>query len=133
MNRKDVEKYITEQYGAEADFPWAKYPYAVFRHIGNKKWFAVVMSIPGEKLNLPGGGNIDVVNVKCDPVMTGSLRNEKGIYPAYHMDKTNWVTVAIEEAEDDKIKWLIDISRELTAPKAGKSRRFKLTEERQRK
>lgn len=31
--------------------------------------------------------NIDVVNLKCDSVLVGSLLCESGFFPAYHMSK----------------------------------------------
>ena len=40
MNRTELEKYIRNNYGAEPDYPWIKYPnYGVFRHSSNKNGF----------------------------------------------------------------------------------------------
>ena len=51
MTREKLEKYIQNNYSAEPDYPWVKYPdYEVFRHISNKKWFALIMEIPKDKL-----------------------------------------------------------------------------------
>ena len=115
-DRKYLDKYITETYGAMADFPWISAPsYAVYRHESNKKWFAVVMDIPESKLGLSGDKNISVVNLKNDPIMIGSLLNDAGIFPAYHMNKSYWITVLLDGSVDvDKLKWLLDISFNLT-------------------
>ena len=115
-DRKYLDKYITETYGAMADFPWISAPsYAVYRHESNKKWFAVVMDIPESKLGLSGDKNISVVNLKNDPIMIGSLLNDAGIFPAYHMNKDYWITVLLDGSVDvDKLKWLLDISFNLT-------------------
>lgn len=103
MNRKELEDYIESTYGAVGECLWAKYPtYMVFRHTGNRKWFAAIMEIPREKLGLPGGGSIEVVDVKCDTRLIGSFREEKGIYPAYHMSKAHWLTVALDGAADNE-------------------------------
>lgn len=117
MNRKELERHIRETYEAKAEFPWGKYPnYMVFRHHDNQKWFALVMDVPLEKLGLSEKGIIDVLDVKCDPVLIGSLIKECGCYPAYHMDKTNWITVSLDgSVSDEKIKWLVDLSFNLTA------------------
>ena len=122
MNRQELEAYITQIYGAEAEYPWLSYPeYAVFRHSGNQKWFAVAMNIPKEKLGLREDGMIDVLNVKCNPILIGSLRSDAGFFPAYHMNKTNWITVALDGTMNaDRIKWLLDMSYDLTAPKRRK-------------
>ena len=116
MNRRELEAYIESAYGAVGECLWAKYPtYMVFRHSSNRKWFAAIMEIPREKLGLPGGGEIAVVDVKCDTRLIGSFREEKGIYPAYHMSKSHCLTVALDgTVGDDKIKFLLDMSYDLT-------------------
>mgnify|MGYP004512546109 FL=1 len=119
MNRQKFERYVLDNYDIKPDYPWAKNPdFAVFRHGGNKKWFALIMDIPKARLGIVEDGNIDVVNLKCDPVLIGSLKGKSGIYPAYHMNKANWITVALDESvDDDELRMLIDMSFELTAPK----------------
>lgn len=124
MTRAELETYITETYGAHGEHLWARYPtYAVFRHGENRKWFAAVMEIPREKLGLTEVGMIDVLNVKCAPVLIGSLRMEPGFFPAYHMSKTNWITIALDgTAETEKIKWLLALSYDLTLTGRKKAR-----------
>lgn len=118
MNRTDIENYIQDHYSAKPDYPWIKYPnYVVFRHQSNKKWFALIMDVPKNKLGLQEEDMLAVVNLKCDPILLGSLLDEKGFFPAYHMSKANWITVALDgSVADDKIKMLLDMSYEMTAP-----------------
>lgn len=79
------------------------------------------MNIPKEKLGLREDGMIDVLNVKCNPILIGSLRSDAGFFPAYHMNKTNWITIALDGTVNaDRIKWLLDMSYDLTAPKQRK-------------
>ena len=122
MDRAELVKYIRNHYGTEPDHPWIKYPnYGVFRHGSNKKWFAVIMDVPKEKLGLPGEEALQVVNFKCDPILLGSLLGEKGFFPAYHMSKASWITAALDgSVADDKMKMLLDMSFEATAPKTRK-------------
>lgn len=122
MNRKELEKYITENYNTKAEFLWAKYPnYAIFRHNSNRKWFVLIMTISKEKLGLPECDMIDIMNVKCETIMINSFRAEKGIYTAYHMNKANWISVSLDgSVSDEKVKMLIDMSFRLTAPKIKK-------------
>lgn len=119
MRRNELEAFIMETYNAEADYPWRKSPnHAVFRHCSNRKWFALIMDVPKNKLGLQGEGLLDVVNLKCDPILIGSLREEPGFLPAYHMSKDHWITVSLDgSAPDDKIKMLLDMSYQATAPK----------------
>ena len=116
MTRTEIEKHMAELYGCTPDYPWLKLPnYAVYRHDENKKWFAVVMDLPKSKFGMSDNTIVDVMNVKCDPLLIGSLLLEKGFYPAYHMNKENWVSVMLDGSVDrEHVKWLIDISYDLT-------------------
>ena len=116
MNRAELERYIAEGYSTQGENPWAQSPTnTVFRHCHNRKWFAIIMDIPRERLGLPGDGILSVVNVKCDPRLIGSFREEPGIFPAYHMNKAHWLTIALDgSAEEGKLKFLLDMSYELT-------------------
>lgn len=122
MNRAGFMQFILEQYSVEPDYPWMKNPnFAVFRHSNNQKWFALIMDIPRSRLGLPGGELLDVVNLKCDPLLIGSLRSEPGFFPAYHMNKDSWITVSLDnKADADKLKMLLDMSYTATASKIRK-------------
>ena len=119
MNREALDKYIENVYGVTAEFPWLSAPtFAVYRHESNQKWFAVIMEIPKAKLGIDEEGNINVVNLKSDPLLIGSLILDNGIYPAYHMNKNHWITVRLDgSVEEDKIEWLLGLSFELTDKK----------------
>lgn len=119
MNREELESYILNHYAAQPDYPWADTPRAaVFRHAGNRKWFALVMDVPRDKLGLAGTEKLDIVNFKCNPILISSLRGETGIFPAYHMNKASWITVALDGSVQAKtIELLLDVSYELTKPK----------------
>ena len=118
MNREDLERLILDNYNAEPEYPWMKYPrYEVFRHRGNRKWFALILDVPKNKLGLPETDILDVVNFKCSPLLIGSLLDGKSFFPAYHMSKENWITVALDgSVSDEQIKTLLDWSYEATAP-----------------
>lgn len=124
MNRVELKQFIFDRYSIEPDYPWMKYPnYEVFRHSNNQKWFALIMDIPKNKLGLQGDEILDVLDLKCDPILIGSLLNEEGFFPAYHMNKGSWITMALDgSVEDSKIDMLLDMSFEATAPKIKKKR-----------
>ena len=43
------------------------------------------------------------------------FRQENGIFPAYHMSKAHWLTVALDgTVKEDKLKFLTDMSYDLT-------------------
>ncbi|WP_321972839.1 MmcQ/YjbR family DNA-binding protein [Paratractidigestivibacter sp.] len=119
MNRKELAEYILATYGVCGDRPWMGSPeFVVYRHADNQKWFALVMDVPRSRLGLPGDGILDVVNLKCDPALVICLRDQDGFFPAYHMSKTNWVTVALDgSVDDDQLIALLDMSFDATATK----------------
>lgn len=122
MDRQVLDKYITDTYGETAEYLWGKYPtFAVYRHQNNKKWFAVIMEITKSKLDLCGDDLVTVINLKCDPLLIGSLLLENGIHKGYHMNKNYWITLRLDGSVDkDKIKWLLDMSFDLTATKKNR-------------
>lgn len=114
--RASITKYVGDKYRVEPDYLWAKFPdYAVLRHRGSGKWFALLMKVPKDKLKLEGSGEVDVVNVKCKPEIVGSLRMMQGYLPAYHMNKEHWLTILLDGTVAEKeICEMIDNSYELT-------------------
>lgn len=117
MNRNELIEYIQNNYGVDPEYPWARAPtFATFKHGNNAKWFAVVMDIAAKKVVENGGEEkIDIVNVKVPPELVGSLRLQKDIYPAYHMNKEHWVTVKLGgEVSAAELISLVDESYRLT-------------------
>ena len=119
MNREELEAYIQNHYATLPDYPWVDTPRAaVFRHVANRKWFALMMEVPQDKLGLAGTEKLDIVNFKCDPILIASLRGETGIFPAYHMNKASWITAALDgSVPAETIELLLDVSYGLTKPK----------------
>lgn len=74
-----------------------------------------MMNVLPEKLGLDGNVEIDVLNLKCPPEESDSLRNGKNILPAYHMDKEHWISVVLERIDrDEDIYNLVEQSFHLT-------------------
>lgn len=115
MDRDTLRDYILQKYAAVSDFPWISDPsYEVFRHESSRKWFGLVMEVPRNKLGLSGSDLVTIVNLKGEPLLIDALRAEKGFYPAYHMNKEHWISVELSAVEEDKLRFLIDMSWELT-------------------
>ena len=119
MNRTELEAYIKDAFGISPDHPFARYPeISVFRHMGNRKWFAAQMTIPKTTLGIKEDGMIDIVNVKCDPEILRSFHGQPGIYPAYHMNRNHWLTAVLDGSVDDNtMEFLLGISYDLTKGK----------------
>lgn len=119
MIRNEIEKYINQKYDALQEYPWADAPnFTTFKHKDNMKWFALIMDVPYERLKIEKDGIVDIINLKNIPEMIGGLRKEKGILPAYHMNKEYWISVLLDGTVDkEEVFNLIDISYELTMKK----------------
>ncbi len=119
MTRDELFAYIEREYNVLPDYPWLEMPEgAVFRHMDNRKWFALSMPIPRRYAYPDEPGEVDAVNLKCDPVLSAMLWGEPGIFPAYHMSKVHWITVLLDgSADDDRLKFLLQHSFDLTKVK----------------
>ncbi len=119
MTRRELESMIFDFYSVRADYPFENdLQTGVFRHTGTGNWFAIAMKISWSKLGKNDKTQTEVVNFKCAPEVIESLvGTERGIYPAYHMNKLNWITVALEECDRDLVSWLLGISYHLTRTK----------------
>ena len=122
MTLQELKAYIFDTYSVEPDHPFSMDDVScVFRHDSNRKWFALTMNIPYRTLGIARDGNVDILNVKCDPILIGSLRFRPGFRPAYHMNKDKWMTLLLDgSAEREEVEALLAISYELTAARIGK-------------
>ena len=122
MKREDLFRHCSEVYGTKPEYLWESAPtYAVLRNEKSGKWYGIVMDIPKNRLGLKGEDPVDILNVKSDPILIGSLLAEDGFFPAYHMHKGNWITVLLDDTvEEEQIKYLLDISYDLVSPKMKK-------------
>lgn len=122
MLREEILSYVKKEYGTNPEHLWKSYPeYEVLRHQpqpGEKKakWYGLIMKVMRSTLGIEGRGYVDILNVKCNPEMMGLLQMSKGYLPAYHMNKSNWITVLLDGTVPlDNIKQLIDESYSMTA------------------
>lgn len=114
--RSQLLKYAKRTYGSAPDHPFPTAPeYFVLRHEGGGRWYALFMVIPRERLGLYGEGTVEVVNLKCDPLLAGSLRDGVGIFPGWHMNHVNWITVLLDGTVSfQDLTPLLDLSYRLT-------------------
>lgn len=115
--RSEVIAYAKKQYGTTPEYLWRSIPgYAVLRHGDSRKWYGLIMDVPAEKLGMRGKTTVDILEIKCDPILSGSLTGGKGIRPAYHMKQGGWISVLLNgSVEKSLIFSLLDMSYELTS------------------
>ncbi len=87
---------------------------AVLRHTNNRKWYALCMKVSRRKFGIDRDEVIDVVNLKKPIELLCPFDSADGVYPAYHMNKTYWVSVLLPDAPADVVKFLVSVSFEAT-------------------
>ena len=115
-----VVAHIQQRYGAEPEFLWSRSPNnAALRHNGTRKWFAaLLLDLPYQTLGLSLPGTVDVINLKCDPKLIGSLLDGRRYLPGYHMNKEHWISLLLDGSiPPEDIVPLIELSFDLTSPK----------------
>ena len=121
MNREEIFEYVKKQYGTLPEYLWSSSPdSAVLRH-KNGKWYAVIMNVEKSKLGLDGNGTVEIMDVKCDPEMTGIIIQTYGFLPCYHMNKQHWITILLDgTVGESKILDFLDRSYDLIDDSIGK-------------
>ena len=123
-----IARWIEERYGEKPDYPFGDLPEAaVFRYPPNRKWYALVMYLRRNLVTKEGppddGPMTDVMNVKVGKNNAAQFTGVPGIYPAYHMSHTDWVSILLDGAvPDDTVKALIDASRNFAVAKTSRKR-----------
>ena len=118
MNIEDFRTYCLSFKGAYEKMPFEKAASAYDRNLlvfcVAEKWFCFV--------NVE---TFDFCNIKCAPDRIVDLQERyEGVTPAYHMNKTQWLSALLEESlNDETVKRLIDWSFQATAVKKKKNRK----------
>ena len=114
VDREEIFEYVKKQYGTIPEYLWSSSPdSAVLRH-QNGKWYAVIMNVEKSKLGLNGDGTVEIIDVKCDPEMTGMIIQTYGFLPGYHMNKQHWITILLDgTVGESKILDFLDMSYDL--------------------
>lgn len=73
------------------------------------------MRVPKSKFGIKSDNAVDILNLKSDPILIGSLRLKYGFFPAYHMNKEKWITIFLDgTVPKNEICDLLDLSYDLT-------------------
>lgn len=94
--RKVIE-YAREKYGDELEFLWERYPdAAVLRRKDNKKWYALFMTIPKNKLGLDGGELVEIIDLRFNTDELAKKVDGERYFFGYHMNKKHWITILLD-------------------------------------
>lgn len=109
MNIEEFRQYCIAKKGVTEEFPFDAQT-LVFKVMGKMFALAPLERIPSQ------------VNLKCDPERAVALREEYDgvITPGYHMSKTHWNTLFLENLPPQLIMELADHSYNLVVAKFTK-------------
>jgi predicted DNA-binding protein (MmcQ/YjbR family) len=122
--REKIIGFIKKEYSVSPEYLFeGDFDTAVFRHNDTKKWFGIIMKVKRSTLGIEDEGTVDVMNVKCDPLLVDILVQRAGFLRAYHMNKRLWVSILTDSDTDfDEICGLIEQSFQLTDKKPRKKK-----------
>lgn len=114
--KEKIVAHISKTYGDNPENIFEKYPeISVVRHKENRKWYCLFMSIDKSVFSEDLSGKIEILNLKAEKLLSGSIRRQNGIYPAYHMNKEHWISIVLDRSVPfNDIIELIDMSYNLT-------------------
>ena len=123
-----IASLIYDKYSESPDFPFADSPtVGVFRYPANRKWYGLIMNIrlrqlTGEtKTDPETSPMVEVMNIKVGEERMNEVLKIPDIFPSYHMQKKNWVSVLLDRSvPDETVMELISISREFAISKKTK-------------
>lgn len=115
---------IQAVWGDAPEFPWQKPAFAdsgIFRHPATRKWYAAVLPVTWDKV-VPGReGRVELLNLKVSEA-AAKVAAHASCYPAYHMNKKYWLSVALDDSMADELIWPLLVESHTFAAR-GKSRK----------
>ncbi len=115
----EVINYIIKKYKNYPEFPWND-ENSIVRRSDNEKWYAVFLKVSAKKIGLDSDEIIEIMNIKMKPSDVERLVDQKGYFPAYHMNKKHWVTILLGDyIETNEILKRVDESYKLSGGRKG--------------
>lgn len=108
LDKQAIIEYCLTYPNAYEDYPFDE-EWTAMRHSLNKKTFAFIFT----------RNNFVCINVKCEPMMADFFRKAfSAVTPAYHMNKTHWNTITIDETmSENEVFEMIQNSYEIIKPR----------------
>lgn len=111
-----IINYIKEKYNDELEYLWKKFPNnAIWRNKLNNKWYGAILSLTANKIGLDSLEDIEILDLRYPSEAIKQIIDNVKIFPGYHMNKNNWITIKLDGTVDDSELFnLIDISFNLS-------------------
>lgn len=116
---KEIIKYIKEKYDDDLEFLWKKFDdNAVWRNKKNNKWYGALLIVAENKIGIDSDKLIEIIDLRYQKEDIKNFINNETIFPGYHMNKDNWITIKLDGSlETKKIIELIDNSYKISLEK----------------
>lgn len=118
-----LTELIREKYADLPEFLWEDTPdCGIFRNKTSNKWYSAILTVNITKI-CPSTSDkvVEIIDIKVKPETVTKLLEKPGYYPAYHMNKKNWLTVILDDSlSDTEIMQLIVEGYELTTKTKGR-------------
>jgi len=96
---QEIIDYVHQEYGDELEFLWQKFPKdAIWRNQTNRKWYALLMTIPRSKLpNQTSNEEVEIIDLRFhkNEALDFAAASDH-VFPGYHMNKNNWITIILD-------------------------------------
>lgn len=121
--KEEIIQFANKTYHTDAEHLWISAPtYVVLRH-NCGKWYGIIMDIKANKLGLDSDKIVDILVCKCNAELKDLLLEQKGFYPAYHMNKEKWITILLDSSVDSElVKHILQLSYETFEKKPEKTK-----------
>lgn len=94
---KEIIQYVKEKYQDELEFLWKSSPNnAIWRNKENQKWYAVLLTIPAQKLGIDSMEQLEIIDLRYPKGKTSDIIDNERIYAGYHMNKKSWITIVLD-------------------------------------
>lgn len=112
-----LSEYVRGAYQDELEFLWERFPEnAVWRRRDSRKWYGVMMTVPGSKLGLDSAETVEILDLRIEPDAMQALLQNSAYHAGYHMNKRRWFTVILDgSVPDAELRGRIDESYALAA------------------
>ena len=101
--RQKWTKWITEHIVPYHGNPFEKTEALGFMVEDKGKWYGLMMQVTLRKLGVASKADALILNVKIHPEDKERLIASDGVYEAYHMNKTHWISIALNVCTDDAL------------------------------
>lgn len=99
VQAKEVIDYVKNTYADELEFLWKKSPQnAIWRRKDTGKWYGALLTVSKRKLGIESDEIVEIIDLRIQPDELEALIDNKVYFRGYHMNKTHWYTIILDNS-----------------------------------